>query len=887
MPRLKAIPKRVIFQVAESVQSQLCPSHPSIESSPASSSAVSIAVLADSLKSSDSDHSSSSSSVATARSGSSSPSRRTGRAGLKRKKSVTKPEEEPIYCSEVACLLASWVGEGFWSDSTQCIITAINEDGKVVIASAVEDEEACACIVRVGRGLTQKVFNALRSLQRRGVVAVRATHLANTKIRFEVGLAPGFVADDELGAERIAEKSPAASRRDLAVVLAWAVAVTAQEPVGGDLEVGTEDFLAAVKPPGEPLQGTADVMTGEDQLACTLLDFQRHSVRWMNHAESRSPDESVPHPAWIPLGEVFINPRLPGVSRSAVSLRLSSVHGGMLCDEMGLGKTVEVLATVATRPRPSDGQSATQILDLFYSLQLRALKGVNSQDDPDDAVSKKLRREVADLHATYLLQDGYAKSSTTPPHDGKRPPTWLDEYHPDRARAFKEAFGYPESSSPPEKEDDESCCLTCDRTGDADAPWVACDICEGWHHQQCVGYNPLVKASSAFICLNCLHCGNAELLPVAATLVVVPASLLQQWVREIGHHAPTMRFVVYTENEEGVFPSLADIVSADIVLVSYPVLGDSLLRTESAEWDSAHALRYRRQSGSSTRTPSALLRVRWWRLIMDEAQMAEGGHSGACRMLKRLTAVNRWAVTGTPLTRGDLRPVSEFLKVPIKGADVKAIQDSPGGVHRLLPLMKKLMWRVWKVDVLDQLNMQGLVQHVVWQELSAVEMFGYRRLEESIRKEAQGSLAKRGASRNAVSYLWDLTRLLQLQCVHQDLRMKQKTSYTGKRKSRVFTDVKYSTFEQNVRALMTAATNRAEEALRNLVATWNGQAGLQKLKGDDDAARVLYSKVLNAEGEFGTRVDNQPKIHALVHSGASESDVKAETDKYGLHRLDE
>ncbi|KAF4693251.1 hypothetical protein FOZ60_011477 [Perkinsus olseni] len=259
--------------------------------------------------------------------------------------------------------------------------------------------------------------------------------------------------------------------------------------------------------------------------------------------------------------------------------------------------------------------------------------------------------------------------------------------------------------------------------------------------------------------------------------------------------------------------------------------------------------------------------------------MTEGGHSGACRMLRRLVATNRWAVTGTPMTRGDLRPVLEFLRVPLDGTDVKAIQDSQGGTLRLLPLMKCLLWRVWKVDVLDQLKMHGLVQHVVWQELSAVEMFGYRRLEESIRKEAQGSLARRGASRNAVTYLWDLTRLLQLQCVHQDLRMKQKTSYTG-RKAKSFTDVKYSTFEQNVKALMAGATNRAEEALRNLVAAWNGQAGLLKLKGEDEAARLLYSKALEAEKKYGTRVDKVQKIHALVHSEASPREVEGETERF-------
>ncbi|KAF4678134.1 hypothetical protein FOL47_005413 [Perkinsus chesapeaki] len=861
MPRRKAIPKRTIFAAVEAVKPSL-----EILQSPD--------FFDDPWDSNYSDNSPASGGGPSAR-----------RQNKKRKSATSSKEpncSSPAqkvfnYCSDVAFTLASWTGDGSWSESAQCIITALYEGDRVLVTSAAVDPVACAAVVKGGKGLTEKVFNALRALQQKGILAVRTEPSQSGRVQFQLGLPPAYVAENSVEAEKVAMALPATLRSQLKCVLVWATA-SVPNPADEDLDFGTEEFLAAVKPPGQQLGETA-ALVGEDKLACTLLGFQRHTVSWMHRVEARLSSDAVPHPSWQLLDGVYVNPQVPGVSRSAASLVLSSVRGGMLCDEMGLGKTVEVLATVATRPSPLPSLSVEDVLSHFYESCKGALLRLNGKEDSpggNGSTSRALRREVSDLHATYLLRDGYAASATTSPSKQGHLSSWLEEFHPDKAEAVKEVFGCPESPSVPE-EPTESCCLTCGKPGDTETPWVACDVCEGWHHLPCVGYT----GSGDFICLTCLHTGHVDCLELRATLIVVPASLLQQWQREIAHHAPSLRVLIFEENADEVYPTIADLAGSDVVLVSYPVLGNCLARTESAEWDKNHALRYRRQSSASSRTPSPLLRVRWWRLVMDEAQMTEGGHSAACRMLQRLVAVNRWAVSGTPITRGDLRSVLDFLGVPLEAAEIKAIQDSHGGARRLLPLMRELLWRVWKVDVLDQLKMRGLVQHVVWQELSAVEMFGYRRLEESIRQEAQASISKRRSSKKATSYLWDLTRLLQLQCVHQDLRMKQKSHYTGRNGSKAaLTDVKYSTFEANVKSLISGAVQRAEEALRNLVASWNGQAGLLKLKGDEQGAVQLYQKSLEAEEKFGTRVDKVQKIHALVHSGADDVKVQEETDSF-------
>jgi hypothetical protein len=49
--------------------------------------------------------------------------------------------------------------------------------------------------------------------------------------------------------------------------------------------------------------------------------------------------------------------------------------------------------------------------------------------------------------------------------------------------------------------------------------------------------------------------------------------------------------------------------------------------------------------------PSPLPCVQWWRLCLDEAQMVECTGSKTAEMARRLGAVHRWAITGTPVQK--------------------------------------------------------------------------------------------------------------------------------------------------------------------------------------------------------------------------------------------
>ena len=59
------------------------------------------------------------------------------------------------------------------------------------------------------------------------------------------------------------------------------------------------------------------------------------------------------------------------------------------------------------------------------------------------------------------------------------------------------------------------------------------------------------------------------------------------------------------------------------------------------------------------------MKISWWRVCLDEAQMVEGGVSNAAVVARSIPRCNAWAVTGTPLRRDhkDLFGLFLFLRL--------------------------------------------------------------------------------------------------------------------------------------------------------------------------------------------------------------------------------
>lgn len=154
-----------------------------------------------------------------------------------------------------------------------------------------------------------------------------------------------------------------------------------------------------------------------------------------------------------------------------------------------------------------------------------------------------------------------------------------------------------------------------------------------------------------------------ELLTTSATLIVAPASLLDQWLSELNRHAPALKVMFYpgikklAKLKDGEEISAEHLAEQDVVLTTYEVL-----RTEiwAASDVPARSMRNEKQY---ERLKSPLVQLSWWRVCIDEAQMVENWTNNAAKLARRIPRVNAWGVTGTPV-KDDIQKGKKTTPLP-------------------------------------------------------------------------------------------------------------------------------------------------------------------------------------------------------------------------------
>ncbi len=168
----------------------------------------------------------------------------------------------------------------------------------------------------------------------------------------------------------------------------------------------------------------------------------------------------------------------------------------------------------------------------------------------------------------------------------------------------------------------------------------------------------------------------------AASLLVVPASLIANWKSELGKFAPSLSYAVVHPSEanaKGNQVGLADVDAFDLVVTTYGML----VRTD---W---------------------LRRHRWRLAILDEAQAIKNSGTKQTRAVKELAADARVAMTGTPVENrlSDLWSLFDFLNPGLLGTArqfssfVKKLQDGPApSFEPLRNLVRPYILRRLKTD---------------------------------------------------------------------------------------------------------------------------------------------------------------------------------------------
>ncbi|KAK1426500.1 hypothetical protein QVD17_15174 [Tagetes erecta] len=179
-----------------------------------------------------------------------------------------------------------------------------------------------------------------------------------------------------------------------------------------------------------------------------------------------------------------------------------------------------------------------------------------------------------------------------------------------------------------------------------------------------------------------------------ATLIVVPANLVDHWKNQIQRHVKSgqLRVYVWADHKKPLVHNIA--WDYDVVITTFSRL--------SAEW--------------SPKKRSVLMQVHWFRVVFDEGHTLGSSLNltNKLQLSVSLTASNRWLLTGTPTPNtpnsqlSNLQPMLRFLREEAYGLDQTSWESGilrpfeakmEEGRARLLELLSRCMISARKKDL--------------------------------------------------------------------------------------------------------------------------------------------------------------------------------------------
>ncbi len=241
--------------------------------------------------------------------------------------------------------------------------------------------------------------------------------------------------------------------------------------------------------------------------------------------------------------------------------------------------------------------------------------------------------------------------------------------------------------------------------------------------------------------------GEALARPGAPSLVVVPRSVVYNWVDEAAKFTPNLRVRAYTGTDRHALRD--DFDKLDVIVTSY-----GLLRRDAAEL-SEQPFHY---------------------AILDEAQAIKNPQSQGAKAARLLNASHRLALTGTPVENhlGDLWSIFEFLNPGMLGSNSMFSDLLRGGVsdprsveaaRQAGVALRPFILRRTKKQVLSELPEK--TEQTLLCEMGEEQ----RRLYDQLRNHYRGTLLKQvdaksngGFGKSTVLVLEALLRLRQAAC---------------------------------------------------------------------------------------------------------------------------
>lgn len=369
---------------------------------------------------------------------------------------------------------------------------------------------------------------------------------------------------------------------------------------------------------------------------------------------------------------------------------------------------------------------------------------------------------------------------------------------------------------------------------------------------------------------------QGELPRVRATLIVTPPAILTQWQNEIRAVAPGLRVYVYNglrvEAEKANHAELLKNISEhDVILTTFNVLSKEIHYAESCERNLRHEKKYEKRI-------SPLTTVLWWRVVLDEAQMIEGGVNNAAKVAALIPRERAWCVSGTPVKKdfNDIFGLLLFLRYR-PYSDLPKVWSRLVLEHRPLfrKIVKELALRHNKDQVKDELHLPSQNRIVITVPFSHIEEQHYSSLFQEMAEDC--GLDTNGAplhedwdpdSSTVIAKMrnW-LTRLRQT-CLHPEVGVKNRRALGGRGPLRTVNEVLEVMIEQNQSA------QRAEE--RNLFQSQVRRGQILEHANQPQRALDIWLEVVKEVKELVADSRNQLKtaIQQTKDSAAKAQDTE-------------
>ncbi|KAL4267211.1 SNF2/RAD54 Helicase and Transcription Factor [Pleurotus pulmonarius] len=279
----------------------------------------------------------------------------------------------------------------------------------------------------------------------------------------------------------------------------------------------------------------------------------------------------------------------------------------------------------------------------------------------------------------------------------------------------------------------------------------------------------------------------------ACTLVVCPLALVGQWADEVKkmctqlevlqHHGPNRPTDPNVLRRHHIVVTTYDVVKSEYAVYRPEVKDESKSKAKKkkAASDSDDDIPAVKKAAKKGPKRDAIFRIKWWRVILDEAHNIKNHITKGAVACCDLDAKFRWCLTGTPMQNGvmEIYSLLKFLRIkPLNNIytfkdqidkPVRTGQKAGLAMKRLQVVLKAIMLRRTKTDTLNGkklIELPARVVEIVNCKFNPSERNFYHALENRIEEMLEKLMAQDHA--NYTSVLLLLLRLRQA-CNHPGL----------------------------------------------------------------------------------------------------------------------